>query len=999
MTILSSSETNFSAASDNGFSVYKHRKMRQNDHTRTFLLAIALAMSFTVGRITAVSAPVDTAALKQVVRNFYKTRVGDLPANANLSPQLVCTGKMPASPSRDSIACYQIYNIGNGFVIISTDDRVNPILGYSTEGRLDGQRIPIQMQELLQGYAKEIQGVLSQPVHTDAETAAKWRALASSNTIPARYDGHVVVSPLVQTQWNQDAPYNTLCPIDTSGPGGHTFTGCVATAMAQIIRYWQFPPRGLGSHSYDANFSSAGYGDYGTQAVDFESTSYDYSLMPNSVVPGSPAGQINEVAKLIYHCGVSVEMEYGPYSSGAVTSQAADALNTYFGYSGCYARNKSQYTSTNWLYTIKDHLDNLQPIIYHGTEPQGGHAFVCDGYTDDNYFHFNFGWSGQGDGYYALNAINPSGHGFSQGQGAIFGITASGPILRASKNTLSFFVEGGDYSSGEHLSVITHALTAPITITVTGPFSISTDSLHYNTSLTVASSGGTFYVRYEPSAVVANDTGSITIASGSASIHITLSGSSTTRECFPPLQFTASAIGLEQATLDWTAPQIAPETHILTWNQQLATSLQYSNNYKRTLLQRFAATDLTSYHHKTLTSISFYAHTHATRYKVVVYTGGSYNDGVISPGTLVLEDEIPVSSITADGWYTHILSQPLTIDASRELWFGIYLEAPGGSATIPLGSPQVAGKGAIMGSHTSSNVSWSESNLPFSFCIRGTIETRRVVSYYEVYRDSILLDTTTLTTYNDTLASTGTYTYTVWAVWNDGCRAGISDTITVMPPCDPVSHDFTAVTFDAYTWNDTTYANSGDYVQHFLTESGCDSTVTLHLTLLPVLDLSAGWNWISLNVESDSLLTQLETAVGSAADMLKSETLYRQQQNGLWFGPLNNIATGEGYMIHMVQAKELRITGTPADPTVTGIEIQPGWNWIGYVPQNSMSLSEAFGNFTPQDGDLIQSQSLSAQYHTGVGWTGDLTTMEPGKMYKYHSNSASVKVLFYPTSH
>ena len=973
--------------------------MKQTDHTRKLLLAIALAMSFIVGRITALSAPVDTAALKQVVRNFYMTRAGSLPADANLSPQLVCTGKVLASQSRDSIACYQIYNIGNGFVIISTDDRVNPILGYSTEGRLDIQRIPIQMQELLQGYAKEIQGLLAQPAYIDAETAAKWRTLASNSTIPARYDGHVIVSPLVQTQWNQDAPYNMLCPIDTSGPGGHTFTGCVATAMAQIIRYWQFPPRGLGSHSYEANFSNAGYGNYGTQAVDFESSSYNYNLMPNSVTPSSPAAQINEVAKLIYHCGVSVEMEYGPYSSGTVTSLAADALNTYFGYSGCFARNKSQYTSTNWLYTIKDHLDNLQPIIYHGTEAQGGHAFVCDGYTDDNYFHFNFGWSGNGDGYYTLNAINPASHGFNQGQGAIFGINASGPIIRASKDALSFFVEGGDFSAGERLTVITHALTAPLTFTVTGPFSLSTDSLHYSTSLTAASSVGTFYVRYEPSSVVANDTGSITITSGSISINITLAGSSTARECFPPVQLTASAADLEHVTLSWTAPQIAPEIVTLTWNQQLATSLQYSNNYKRTLLQRFAATDLTSYHHKTLTSISFYAHTVATRYKVVVYKGGSYNDGVISPGTLVLEDEIPLSSIVADGWHTHTLSQPIIIDASQELWFGIYLEAPGGSATIPLGSPQVVGKGAIMGSHTSSNVSWSESNLPFSFCIRGTIETRRDVSYYEVYRDSIFLDTTTLTTFNDTLASTGTYTYTVWSVWNDGCRADTSDTITVMPPCEPVSHDFTVVTFDVYTWNNIDYTSSGDYVQLFQTTSGCDSTVTLHLTLLPVLELSAGWNWISLNVESDSLLTQLETAVGSDADMLKSETQYRQQQNGLWLGPLNDMIPGKGYMIHMVQAKDLRVMGTPADPTTTSIEIQPGWNWIGYVPQNSMSLTEAFVNFTPQDGDLIQSQSLSAQYHTGIGWTGNLTTLEPGKMYKYYSNSMGVRVLFYPTNY
>ncbi|MBO7647745.1 MAG: C10 family peptidase [Bacteroidales bacterium] len=971
--------------------------MKRSDHTRTILFACALAISFIAIRFAASSAPVDSVALKQVVRNFYMTRVGNRAASANLSPQLVYTGKALAPQSGDSIACYQIYNIGNGFVIISTDDRTNPILGYSTEGCLDIRKIPIQLQELLQGYASELQVLLAQPAHTDAETAAKWRALASGSTVPTRHEGHVIVSPLVQTRWNQDAPYNALCPADTSGPGGHTFTGCVATAMAQIIRYWQFPPHGLGSHSYVADFASAGYGNYGTQTVDFWSATYDYSLMPDSVTTGSPVGQINEVAKLMYHCGVSVDMEYGAFSSGAITSQAASALNTFFGYSGCYARNKSQHTSTNWLYTIKNHLDGNRPVIYHGNGPQGGHAFVCDGYTDDDYFHFNFGWSGQGDGYYTLTAICPASHNFNQGHGAIFGIDASNPIIRASADALSFFVEGGEFSAGERVSVITNALTAPLTVTVTGPFAISTDSSHYNASLTFAPDGGTFYVRYEPNSNMETDSGTITIASGSIVSNIALTGSSIARPCLPPQQLTVSTTDPGHVTLEWTTPQIAPDLQTLSWNQQLATNLQYNSNYKRSLLQRFATADLTPYHNKTLTNVSFYAHTNATRYKVVVYMGGSYNNGIISPGTLMREDEIPISSITSDGWHTHVLSQPLTIDATQELWFGVYLEAPGGVAAIPLGPLQAVGKGAIMGLHTSSNVTWSESSLPFSFCVRGTIENRQAISYYAVSIDGNFLDTTTLTTFHDTLASNGTYIYDVTAHWDNGCQAGTSDTITITGLCDTLSHDFAVTAFDAFIWNDSTYTSSGDYMQHFQTAQGCDSIVTLHLTILPVLELSAGWNWISLNIESDSLLTQLMSAVGNNADILKSQTQYRQQQDGIWFGPLNNMTTGQGYMIHMLAAGELRIMGTPADPAATGIGIHPGWNWIGYVPQNSMSLAEAFGNFSPQDGDMVKSQSLSAQYHTGVGWTGSLTTLEPGKMYMYYSNNSEIRVLYYPT--
>ena len=221
--------------------------MKRSNHTRTILFACAVAISFIAVRFTASSAPVDSVALKQVVRNFYMTRVGNRAASANLSPQLVYTGKALAPQSGDSIACYQIYNIGNGFVIISTDDRTNPILGYSTEGCLDIRKIPIQLQELLQGYASELQVLLAQPAHTDAETAAKWRALASGSTVPTRHEGHVIVSPLVPP--THPDPAGTPSPAvwpprwrRSSDIGSFPRTASEATAMSPTL-----PPQAMGT--------------------------------------------------------------------------------------------------------------------------------------------------------------------------------------------------------------------------------------------------------------------------------------------------------------------------------------------------------------------------------------------------------------------------------------------------------------------------------------------------------------------------------------------------------------------------------------------------------------------------------------------------------------------------------------------------------------------------------------------------------------------------------
>lgn len=255
---------------------------------------------------------------------------------------------------------------------------------------------------------------------TESQVAARlWRAILEMHPLSPR--NQVVVPPLIQTCWDQDEYYNILCPSDSEGQGNHVLTGCVATAMAQVMRYWEYPAQGTGSHSYSC--------DYGTLSADFGNSTYHYDMMPDRLSAGTPAAQVQEVAKLIYHCGVSVDMDYGPESSGSYLSLSPNALHTYFGYGMSSYIHKNQYSASSWNDIIKNQLDSLRPVLYRGQSDAGGHAFVCDGYDDQDYFHFNWGWNGSNNGYYLLSGLTPGNHNYNSSQAAVIGLFVDKPRL------------------------------------------------------------------------------------------------------------------------------------------------------------------------------------------------------------------------------------------------------------------------------------------------------------------------------------------------------------------------------------------------------------------------------------------------------------------------------------------------------------------------------------------------------------------------------------------
>ena len=361
--------------------------------------------------MTTFAKQVDENTAKQVGQNFLATRTNSQTLKNSSSFQLVYKSNSKISNPLASIqptTYFYVFNAStSGFIIVAGDDNVTPILGYSDQGVFDPNNIPQNVAKWFEGYKSEIRSIIEQNIQPTNEIKDEWQSLKNGNTNNSSAKAMASVNPLMQTQWNQLPYYNSLCP-------GGSVTGCVATAMAQIMKYWNYPATGSGFHSYN-------HQTYGTLSANFGSTTYQWGSMPNSVNSTN-----NAVATLMYQVGVSVDMNYSPQVSGAyvisaqspVTNCSEYALKTYFGYKNTLQGvQRANYNQTQWLNLLKTELDASRPILYAGFGSGGGHCFVADGYDNNDYIHFNWGWGGAYDGYFQINALNPSGTGTGGGSG------------------------------------------------------------------------------------------------------------------------------------------------------------------------------------------------------------------------------------------------------------------------------------------------------------------------------------------------------------------------------------------------------------------------------------------------------------------------------------------------------------------------------------------------------------------------------------------------------
>ena len=316
-------------------------------------------------------------------------RIADEFVTTNSLPRLSRSSSISQSQVVAESATYFAVNTTKGFVLIGADDRLPEVLGYSNTGAFDPNDLPPAFRYWMQCYEEELSQISNNQLQ-----------ITNTKSLTA-------ISPLLSSLWSQGDPYNKYAPAYNDA-GSKCVTGCVATAMAQIMYYYRYPTKGTGSHSYYW-ICTEPVGKSGTLSANFGATTYDWANMLNSYRSGYNEIQADAVATLMYHCGVSIDMGYGE-SSGAFTTAVPVSLNTYFGYDANFQRiQKVMYPIDSLNQIIYSELKANRPVLVSGSNSEGGHAFVCDGCDARAYFHINWGWAGSCDGYFLLSALNPRG--------------------------------------------------------------------------------------------------------------------------------------------------------------------------------------------------------------------------------------------------------------------------------------------------------------------------------------------------------------------------------------------------------------------------------------------------------------------------------------------------------------------------------------------------------------------------------------------------------------
>ena len=326
--------------------------------------------------------PIDRSLALTAAQKFATTQF----AMERAQPQLVYTGQDET---------FFVFNVGDhAFVIIAGDDAHRPVIGYSDESSFNASDIPPALAYYLDGVAEcmlQLRSAVATP-----EIAAEWNSVLQHGRLISRNGGRGT-GYFCQTKWNQDYPYNYCCPEDPAGSGGHTYVGCLATAMSQLMRFWAYPSKGNGSHCYY-------HEDYGEICADFGNTEYDWDNMPNTLNSNSSEAEKLATGTLCFHCGVTIDMGYGPDGSGGASGPIPGVMHTYFDYCDAIVQlSRNDYGTKLWKDMVREQFDMGWPMYYGGCQDGGCHAFVCDGYDDYDMFHFNLGWGGSSDGWYLID--------------------------------------------------------------------------------------------------------------------------------------------------------------------------------------------------------------------------------------------------------------------------------------------------------------------------------------------------------------------------------------------------------------------------------------------------------------------------------------------------------------------------------------------------------------------------------------------------------------------
>ena len=798
-----------------------------------------------------------------------------------------------------------IFNGNPGFVVMAADDCVQPILGYSLTGKFV------------------------------AESKAGMAA--------------AVVNNLLLTTWDQNPGYNDLCPYDNNA-NELTVTGCVATAIAQIMRYWEYPSHGVGSHSY----TPSAHPEYGIQSVNFAQQTYDWTDMPLY----SPNA---EIAKLMYHCGVSVDMDYDIANnggSGAYNSAIAPAFTNYFNYKTTANLKYKNYTQ-NWNDLLKAELNAGRPVEYNGSGSGGGHAFVCDGYDNTNYFHFNWGWSGANDGFYSLTNLNPGSGGsgggsynFSNSQSAVFGIepkdctTATPTNFSVTKEGRNAILSWTAVSNASAYSIYRNGTL----ITNTTSTTYTDSNLSYGTYA--------YYVKsVDSNGAKSSPTSTITIAIEPVPSQLTVTKQNN------------NAI-LNWTEPDWCVPAIDDEVLTYSYGNTIYSfgsggteKFYYGHKYPAAMINA----------NKVLYKVSFYP-TMTGAFSLHVYTANAGNN---KPQTQVYTQDITVSGT---GWNDIVLNTPLQLDASKDLWVFIY---------DPEGKSYPMGAGSYEG--TNNNGNYISSNPLSGVTAQGVVMLINTYITDGAFTYNLYDGTTTVasnisnTTYTvNNITNNTAHRYTLKTNFNGGLTeasnmAGLTLGTASLASLTMATHDKMTVTENSTLTVSGTLSdvNADNLIlengaQLINSSTGVQATVKKNIT---AYTQDGGWNLLASPIESITP-TVSNGLLANNYDLYTFDQSEELEWRNIEAGTFNTIDNKTGYLYANSSNQTLSLEGTlVANTTATTLAYDnnaafKGFNLIGnpypcntYVDRSFYVLNEEGSDFTlgsnpipPCSAILVQAQ-------------------------------------------
>lgn len=372
-----------------------------------------------------------------------------------------------AVSDRDTL--YYILNdtINKNFVIVAADNRIWPVLAYSTSSNFNSSNLPPALADWMEMRKLEIAYVKTNNLKADILTTSKWNELLTGQAA----EDTTSVRPLTQTWWHQVYPYNGLCPSSPLIPkdsifNGRAPAGCLPIAVAQLMKYWNFPKKGKGINSYPNT-------TFGPQSVDFGATTYAWEQMTNK--PTASGSLSKEVQKLIYHCGLAFDTDFGLAGSNSEYF-SKDRWIDFFNYSTeaqKYEREFFKGTDTDWENLIKAELNSYRPVWYSSTGTASGnpsaHVYICDGYKNSNYFHFNWGWGlnpNDTEWYFYLKSLTPGKSIFNENHRMIINLFPQGlPVANAGTdqevNSLAMVNLDGTQSTDPEKGTLTYQWVAP----------------------------------------------------------------------------------------------------------------------------------------------------------------------------------------------------------------------------------------------------------------------------------------------------------------------------------------------------------------------------------------------------------------------------------------------------------------------------------------------------------------------------------------------------------